>query len=460
MELKPLDAGAVVGFVLLDLLIIIVAARIVGGLFRRMGQPRVVGEIVAGVLLGPTLLGPTLWKNFQAPSWLHCDRGLVLAAEGTLASPTQCLFPTQARGILGAIGQIALLIFMFLVGLELDVSRLKGKVLGVVLVGIGVVVLPVGLGFAVAPMMAGDIFKPADATVLGFTLFVGAMMAVTAFPVMARILQEKGLTTTPMGIIGISAAAVTTIAMFLVVASAASIAGGGSSSGLALKIGLSFVYLAVMFLVVRPALEPMGRKFTAGGMDGGVFATIFMVLLASSYVAHQLGINVIVGGFIAGMVLPARAPMFAAMSERLSEVTGTVLLPVFLAFSGLGTDFTKLSAAALPGLAVFLVAGIVSKWAGGAVFARVGGLSWQEGNVLGILMNCRGLLVLVVSLVGVQQGVITPVMQLGGVLMALITTAMTGPLFDKFSAKLAPVPAVASAPAKPPPGRSRRPART
>ncbi|MBA2337700.1 MAG: cation:proton antiporter, partial [Acidimicrobiia bacterium] len=159
---------------------------------------------------------------------------------------------------------------------------------------------------------------------------------------------------------------------------------------------------------------------------------IFVVMLASGYVAHLLGMTVIVGGFMAGLAMPVRKPLFADMSHRLAELTGTILLPIFLAFSGLGTDFTRLSVAALGGLGLFLLGGIVSKWLGGAALARLGGMSWAEGNVLGVLMNCRGLLVLVVALEGVQANVISPVAQVGAVMMALITTAMTGPLFDRF----------------------------
>lgn len=440
--MSALTANQVVAFVLLDIALILVVARAVGTLFTKIGQPRVVGEIVAGVLLGPTLLGPALFPDFIAPAWLHCEAALAAAPEGTAASPTQCLFPTQARGVLGALGQIALLLFMFLTGLEFDFELLKGKFKGIITVGVGVVVAPILLAFAITPVLANDTFMAGDGSTLGFTLFLGAMLAVTAFPVMVRILQEKGLTTSGMGATGIAAAAIVTILMFLTASAASSIASGGSTGGLLLNIALSVAYLAVMMLVVKPALAPMGRSYAEKGMTSGVFATIFIVLFASGYAAHLLGLNVIVGGFMAGLVLPApRKPLFVDMTGRLAEVTGTVLLPIFLAFSGLGTDFTKLSVGALGGIALFLVVGVLGKWAAGAGFARAGGLSWAEGNVLGILMNCRGLLVLVVALVGVQNNVITPVMQLGGVLMALITTAMTGPLFDTFIGKAAPAAA-------------------
>jgi Kef-type K+ transport system membrane component KefB len=258
-------------------------------------------------------------------------------------------------------------------------------------------------------------------------------MAVTAFPVMVRILQEKGLTLSTMGATGIAAAAVCTVVMFMTASAAAALSRGEGVSVLGTKLALSIAYLAAMVFVIRPLMARAARPYQASGkLDSGSFALIIIMTLGSGYVAHLLGLTVIVGGFMAGLVLPARKPLFADMTSRLGEFTATILLPVFLAFSGLGTDFTMLSTAALGGLGLFLLGGIVGKWLGGAALARLGGLSWAEGNVLGVLMNCRGLLVLVVALEGVQANVISGVTQVGAVMMALITTAMTGPLFDRF----------------------------
>jgi Kef-type K+ transport system membrane component KefB len=428
-----LSASQVVGFVLLDIALILVVARIVGWLFTRIGQPRVVGEIVAGILLGPTLLGATLWPEFVAPLWMHCVDSLSGVAPGTPPTPTACLFPAQSRSVLGNVGQLALLLFMLLTGLEIDFARLKGRLSSIALVGIGSVIVPVALGFALKPVLSTELFRSSEASDLGFVLFVGAILAVTAFPVMVRILQEKNLTTSPIGAIGIAAAAITTIGMFITASLASGIAANTSGTSLAAKIFFTVTYLVVMVALVKPLLARVGRRYSkTRNLDSGFSAAIVIVTIASGYVAHQLGLTVIIGGFMAGIVLPERASLYDDMSERLAEITGTILLPIFLAFSGLATDFTLLTSDALLGIGLLLLAGIVGKWAGGAVLARLGGSTWAEGNVLGVLMNCRGLLVLVVALIGVQQGVITPVLQLGAVLMALITTAMTGPLFDRF----------------------------
>lgn len=442
---KPpgLTPDLVIPFVILDVVIILIVARLVGGLAVRIGQPRVVGEIVAGVLLGPTLLGTTVWTWSQPWGFLHCDDSIKAAGvpPGAKPSITACFFPQQAKGGIALLGQVALILFMFLVGLELDYVLLRGKGRGIATVAAGVVAIPVALGFVVGPILLNDksngkskwigSLNPSDTS---FKLMVGAILAVTAFPVMARILQEKGLTQSLMGSVGIAAAAVVTVLMFLAVAVAKGVATKQSASEQFLTFFWTAVFLAVAFLVVRPALERfVGQPYAAKGeLTPSLFAIALIVMLASAYLADRIGINVIVGGFVAGAIMPARGTLFKDMAARLSDLTAVILLPIFLAFSGLNTDFTTLGATFVFGVVVFLVFGIVGKWLGGAIAARAGGLSWREGNVLGILMNCRGLLVLVVALVALNAGVISPQLQAAAVLMALVTTAMTGPLFDRF----------------------------
>jgi Kef-type K+ transport system membrane component KefB len=443
----------VLGFVLLNVAIIVIVARMMGALFKRIGQPTVVGEIVGGVLLGPTLLGRSVFAWDQPWSFLNCDKAL--AVSGADPSITACLFPPQSRSVLSILGQIALVFFMFLVGLELDWDLLKGKGRKIMTVAFGAVAVPIGLAFVIGPILFTSDFVAAFGTAdepsqLSFTFFIAAMLTVTAFPVMARILQEKGMTASAMGSVGVAAAAIVTVAMFLTVAVAAGVATDQGPSSMAVKFAAAGVYIALLFLVVRPALAPIGRAYEeAGRLTPGLFATVLIVLFLSAYTAHQIGINVIVGGFLAGAVMPARHGLFREMASRLADLTAIILLPVFLAFSGLNTDFTQLRADHLPGIALFLVAGVAGKWLGSAAFARVAGMSWSEGNVLGILMNCRGLLVLVVALIGFNQGVLSAPMQVGGVVMALVTTMMTGPLFDRFAPSVAPEGAAPPDPAVP-----------
>jgi Kef-type K+ transport system membrane component KefB len=375
----------------------------------------VVGEIIAGILLGPTVLG-----SFSGE-----------------------LFPAQSLEVLNAMGQIGLLLFMFLVGLEVEIVALKHNLRTVILVGIGVVAFPVLTAPLIAPLLKNDIFQISGTTDTGFVLFVAAILAVTALPVMVRILQEKGLTLSRLGAVGIAASAVCTVAMFVTASVAASVSTGEKTGSVLLKVGLISLYLVVTLTIGRSLVRRVADVFRrTARMSTSLYVTIFLVIVASGLAAHMLGLTVIVGGFMAGAVLPIRKPLFAIFDSRLGDLTAAILLPIFLAVSGLATDFRQLTVEAVPGLLVLVAAGIASKWVGGAVMARAGGLTWAEGNVIGVLMNCRGLLVLVVALVGLRAGIITPVMQLGAVLMALITTSMTGPLFD---ATLRKVPVKAGA---------------
>ena len=445
--LPPLPSDFALRFVLLDLALILIAARLCGWVALKAGQPRVVGEIIAGVLLGPTLLGPEFMHWTGSWAWMHCDQALG-ARNLPAESVTTCLFPPQSRSVLGIIGQISLVFFMFLVGLELDFCLLRGKVRGIVIVAVGVVVVPIVFGFLIGPLLFNDTHIVGGKEVakfvgpglggepvsrLAFSLMVGAMLSVTAFPVMARILQEKGLSQSNMGAIGVAAAAVVTVLMFTLVAVANNVAKDVEADVHARQYIKIALYLVIMAVVLPRLLKPLGSRYERQGFSAEALALTLIVAFASAWMAQRLGLSTIVGGFMAAVAMPARAALFRDISARLSQVTGTILLPVFLAFSGLQTDFTKLKPEFWLGTAVFLIAGVVAKWAGGALFGRIGGLTWAEANVVGVLMNCRGLLILVVALIALNDAkVITPEMQVAAVMMALITTMMTGPLFDKF----------------------------
>lgn len=445
--MPPLPDGHLLGFVLLDLAIILGTARLVGTLFTRFGQPRVVGEIVAGVLIGPTLLGPALWPGFRAPGPLTCPD-----APATVPSPGSCLFPAPAQAVLGQLGQVGLLLFSFLTALALDRALLRKRTMGIALVGPGAVLLPILAGVLVGPLLATPVFKPPDAATLGFVLFVGVMLAATALPVMVRILQERDLSRSPLGCTGIAASAVATVGLFVAASVAASLSANPTLEGVLRPLLLAAGYLGLMLLVVRPLLARLavriaGRAGPGGdGLPAGPLAAVLLLVFSSGLAAHLAGLTVIVGGFVAGLVLPEATALYRALDGGLGELTRTVLLPIFLAFSGLQTDLTTIPVAAVGGLALLLLGGIVSKWAGGAFLARAAGLSWAEGNVLGILMNCPGVIVLVVALVGLQNGLITAAMQAGIVLVALVTTMMTGPLLTAFLPRL---PAASLAPSVP-----------
>jgi len=443
--MKTLSPAQLAGIVLFDLIVILALARAVGGLFLRFGQPRVVGEIVAGILLGPSLLGAQLSKVPAFLNVLKCDvttqlPGAPKLANGdTIVSISQCVFPNPAKGVLSVIGTLALLLFMFLVGAEFNPKTMRGYERAVAITAAAAVAIPAALAFAIQPVLFTDSFVAtkdsatgaplaATPTSLSFTLFVGAMLAVTAFPVMARILQERHLATSKLGTIGIAAAAGVTVLMFLLASTAAGLAGSGGTSAVIRTWVEAIAYLGVMFALVRPGLAKVSPRFFDGTtLTSETVALLLIFVLASGFVADLIGINVIVGGFVAGIVLPDRERLFPLLSQKLSDMVIVFMLPVFLAYSGLNTDFRKLGWALVPGIALFLLAGIVGKLGGGAIGSRLGGLNTWESLTIGALMNCRGLLVLVVALVGVQSNVISPQLQVGAVVMALITTMMTGP---------------------------------
>jgi Kef-type K+ transport system membrane component KefB len=441
-----LSGQALFGLVLFDLTVILVLTRWVGTLLTRFGQPRVVGEIVAGVLLGPTVLGPAIWPQFAAPAFLHC-----ILQPGIPQSPTSCLFPPAARAVIGELGQLGLLLFSFLTAIELDRALLRNRIGRIALVGSGSVLLPIVVVLPLKPILVTPVFKPASASTIGFMLFVGVMLAATALPVMVRMLQELGLSQSPLGCTGIAASAVATVGLFVAASIALSMAGTAGAGGAEVvlrALGLAVGYLQLMLLMVRPLLTRMASRPAPSRPDpggGSQFVGVLVLLLASGLAAHLAGLTVIVGGFLAGLILPAHTAVRCALEQRLGELTRSVLLPIFLAFSGLQTDLTALPVTAYGALALLLACAMVSKWGGGAVLARASGLSWPESNVLGILMNCPGVIVLVVALAGVQNGLITPAMQAGVVLVALIATAMTGPLLTvflspRFTASVVPTP--------------------
>lgn len=430
---EVLAGSEVIAYVLADLAIILLAARIVGALFVRIKQPRVVGEIIAGILIGPTILGGQLAKGAVTA----LDRP---AVDGS--GLVNDLYPLQAFSFLSLIGQIALVFFMFLVGLEVQQRFLKGRERQIAIVAISVVAVPVALGFLIGGILDTPgkwkvAMTPTGESVSATThaLFLGAALAVTAFPVMARILQEKRMLATQMGAVGVGAAALVTPLMFLVVAAAvASAKGEGVPSTFGTKFALAAGLVVLLFVVVRPVLKwIIDRRYTEGEpLDGDLLALLIFGALASGLAADRIGINALNGGFLFGACVPQVAGLGKAVIERLETLVIVFMIPVFLAVSGLQTDLTTLEANQIGGIALFLAAMIAGKWFVGAGAGLAVGMKRNEANAIGVLMNCRGLMILVVALIGKQAGVITDPMQIAFVLGAIVTTMMTGPLVDVF----------------------------
>jgi Kef-type K+ transport system membrane component KefB len=419
----------VVVFVLLDLALIVALARTVGWAFVKLDQPRVVGEIVAGLLLGPTVLGGSVASGPENP-------GSGIVGE---------LFPLQAFEFLNLLATVALVLFMFLVGLEVEQRFFHGRGRQIVVLGLAVTVVPFAIGFGVAAILdEPDVWRVLttrdgeDVPFVTHALFIGAGLAVTAFPVMARILEERHMLSTEMGTVAIGAAAVSLPLMFIMIASAFASGPHGVPESALVKLLLALALAAFLFVVVRPALRwVLDRRYRPGEELGPeVFALLLIGAFLAGAAADRIGVQALTGGFLFGAAVPQLPGLAQAVIVRLYDLVVIVLIPVLLTVAGLQTNLREFALADIAGLALFLAAMVVSKWGVSAFTGPAVGLSWRESNAVGVLMNCRGLEILIVGLIGLQAGVLTEQMMAVFVVGAIVTTLMTGPLFDRFAPAL------------------------
>lgn len=386
---------------------IVATARVLGFVLRRIGQPMVIAEVVAGIVLGPSLLG-----------WLWPDLFGVL-------------FPTTSIGLLSIVAQVGLVLFMFLVGLELDFNLLRGRGRASVVISNSSIVLPFALGAGLALYLYPRLSAP-SVPLASFTLFMGAAMSITAFPVLARILNERRLLQTKIGAISITSAAINDVTAWCMLAFVVSIV---RSTGLA-SAGLTTLYTGLYLLVmlggVRPLLSRLAaRSLGREGLSHNVVAATLVALLVSSFITEIIGIHALFGAFLLGAILPKSDGFAATLTEKLEDLVLVFLLPLFFAVSGLRTQIGLLSTAhgfALCGL-IILVA-CVGKFGSSALAARLTGHTWRESAAIGVLMNTRGLMELVVLNMALDLGVITPTLFTMMVLMALLTTFITSPLLQ------------------------------
>lgn len=429
---EALDAGEIVAKTLFALVLILGLARLVGSLFAKLGQPRVVGEIVAGVLLGPTVV-PGVLASGGLPDEGVPERG----GSGLLND----LFPLEVFAFLDLLGLVAIVLFMLLLGLEVEHKLLRGREQQIVVVSLALVAVPVIAGFGLGAVLDSPTWK-AQTTLAGdpvsattHALFIGAALTVSASAALARILQEKRMMRTDLGAIGMGATTLVTILMFIVLASAvASSEGSGLGGAVGAKLGLTMLMVAVLVGVVRPLLRVLlNRRYDPDRpLDETLLSVLLLGTLVSALAADQIGINALTGGFMFGAVVPQLEGLSAAITQRLQTLLVVFFIPVFLAVSGLQTDLGVIKPELLGGIALFLVLAVLTKWWAAVPVGMMTGLSWRESNVLGLLLNCRGLEILIVALVGTQLGVVTDEMQAAFVVAAIVTTLMTGPGVDLF----------------------------
>lgn len=398
------SGSLLVAYALLDIFLIVALGRILGGLMIKIKQPRVVGEILAGVLLGPTLLGDALSKTIA---------------------------PAEVRPVINVVATLGLIMFMFLAGVEFDLSRVRGKERQAGLLAFLSVAIPAGLGFVVGPLMhTPAYYGPAGAEMLPFALFIGATLSVTAFPVMAHILMERGELNSPVGALGVATAGIMSVLMFSYIAFAGAVASAGGMGGFLAKIVYIIVFALLSWFVVRPLLArfiPVTTKISGDSM-----AILLAGMVLYGLIAHQIGINALVGGFVWGMILPTNLEFRQTIANKVRDLALILFLPLFFANAGFSTDLKLLTVNTIPVVLVVLLAAIGGKFLA-AIPAKQFGLEWHQVGTLGALFNTRGLLVLVVGLIGLQLNIITNLTFTITVIVALVTNLMTLPLLVFFS---------------------------
>jgi len=392
---------------LAQIITIILVARFFGWIFRKIGQPSVIGEMIAGIVLGPSLIG-LYFPEFS-----------------------NTLFPAASLGNLQFLSQIGLILFMFVIGMELDLKALKNKANDAVVISHASIIFPFTLGIGLAYFIYNQ-FAPQGVEFASFALFLGIAMSITAFPVLARIVQERGIHKTRLGTIVITCAAADDITAWCILAAVIAIVKAGSFVSSIYIIGMAIAYVFLMLKIVRPFLERVGAlKNSRSSLSKPVVAIFLLTLIISAYVTEVIGIHALFGAFMAGAIMPDNAKFRSIIIEKVEDVSVILLLPLFFVFTGLRTQINSINDPYLwkvTGLIVLVA--VVGKFVGSALAAKFVGQSWRDSLTIGALMNTRGLMELVVLNIGYDLGVLSTEIFTMMVIMALLTTFMTGPALD------------------------------
>jgi Kef-type K+ transport system membrane component KefB/nucleotide-binding universal stress UspA family protein len=398
----------IVVLVLFEILVVIGLSRLVGVAFRWINQPLVIGEIVAGIMLGPSLLG--------------------LVAPGVAAT----LFPAEAVPFLGVLSQVGLIFFMFLIGLELDPKYLRGNLEVAILTSNVSIIVPFSLA-TILSLLLYPLLSNSDVPFTAFALFLGAAMSITAFPVLARIITENNLHRTRLGTLALTCAAVDDVTAWCILAIAIAVARHGSIDQQAiLTIVESLFYIAFMFTAGRWFLKHLSHHYQrARRLSQLAMALIYGTVVASALITEYIGIHLIFGAFLVGAVMPKDEGLVREIAVKTEDFVLIFLLPVFFAYSGLRTQIGLLNRPELWGLCLLILAvAIAGKYLGTYVAARFSNITHREASALGWLMNTRGLTELIVLNIGLELKVISPLLFTMLVIMALVTTFMTSPLLE------------------------------
>ncbi|MDR1499798.1 MAG: cation:proton antiporter [Tannerellaceae bacterium] len=399
------DIESPIAILLLQIIAVLLTCRLFGWLFMKMGQPTVIGEILAGIVLGPSVLG-----HF-------------------VPEVSGFLFRVESLANINALSQFGLILFMFAIGMELDIGEVRKKLRETVIISHTSIIVPFFFGMLTAYFVY-DRYAGQSTPFLSFALFIGISMSITAFPVLARIIQERGLTKSHLGTLTLASAANGDITAWCLLAVVIAIAQAGTMLSAVYSIFFSGVYLLLMFFVIRPFLRVIGHIYhNKEVIDKGMVAMMFLILICSSYFTQILGLHALFGAFIAGIVMPANLKFRKILTEKVEDVSLALFLPLFFVSTGLRTEIALLNTPEMWWMcAIITLAAIAGKFGGAFFSARFVGEGFKNSLYIGALMNTRGLMELVVLTIGYEMNIIPPPVFVMLVLMTLVTTFMTAPL--------------------------------
>jgi len=401
-----------IAILLLQIILILLVSRFFGYLFSKINQPTVIGEILAGIILGPSLLGKFFPEVFNF------------------------LFTENTMGNLYILSQIGLILFMFVIGMELNIDNIKHRTSQIIVISHSSIIIPFALGMLLAYFVYLD-FAANITRFLPFALFIGISMSITAFPVLARIIQEKGLTKKHLGSISIASAAIDDVTAWCILAVVIAISSTGSIISSLYTILMAIAFIAIMLMIIRPFLQKVGQTHqNIETLNKRIVGFIFLILISSAFITQTIGIHALFGSFLAGVIMPTNINFRKLMIEKIEDVSVSLFLPLFFVFTGLRTEIGLLNTPYLWTVClVFILIAIIGKFVGGALTAKLMGESWRDSLSLGILMNTRGLMELIVLNIGYEMNILPPTIFVMLVIMALVTTFMTTPILNLINKK-------------------------
>jgi len=395
---------------LMQIIIILLFCKIFSSIFNLIGQPGVIGEIIAGIILGPSVLGHYFPGAFDF------------------------IFSEKSLENVYLISQIGLILFMFVIGLEVDFKVLKNKFNETLVISHAGILVPFFLG-VVSSFYIYEKYASQQTSFLAFSLFIGISMSITAFPVLARIVQERNLAKTQLGVLSIASAANDDVTAWCLLAIVIALTKSGSSMSALLTVGLTIVYILFMFLCVRPFFKKISHIHANNEIfNKSLIGLIFLTLIISASMTELIGIHALFGGFIAGVIMPSNLGFRHIMMNKVEDVTFAFFLPLFFAYTGLNTNLLLINSWSMVGICLLLIViAIAGKFGGCTIAARLVGETWHDSLTIGMLMNTRGLMELVALNIGYEMGVLPKSIYAVLIIMALVTTFMTTPVLHLIS---------------------------